>query len=172
MSIRDSINGHIGKELFLLPPLIASEESKRTMLVGREMLGATLFPDWTGKDAYRLGKLRGDLDRFITGAKIAIALYPRRKPPTTYLARLEPVHKEIWEIRSCDPKPGVRVLGRFSEKDTFIALCWDFHENLKGRSWDLASDRCRQEWIRLFPGLSPNVGSTASDYLSNKFFSV
>ena len=57
---------------------------------------------------------------------------PRSKS-TAYLKRLKRVAEEVWEIRSCDPEPGVRVLGRFGEKNTFIGLAWDFHEHLKGR---------------------------------------
>jgi hypothetical protein len=168
MSIRDLIKGHVAAQrLFVLAPLIEGLEVKRHMIVSHDVYVAVTRPySWGKKEEFRLGKLRGDLDRFITGRKISLALFPKGKPVSTYMARLEPVTSEVWDLRSCDPRPGIRVVGRFSERDTFIALCWDFHENLHGKSWDPFQDRCGNEWKRLFPGVAPFSGKTVREYIS------
>jgi hypothetical protein len=173
MSIRDEINAHLGiKRLFCLPPQFASA-AVRTMIVAPDLYQNVQPPSWpNNKTGQRLGRLRADLDSFTVNDFIAIALFPRKKPQNTYLARIEPVVNEVWDIRSTDPKPGIRVLGRFSEQDTFIALIWDFHENLIGADWGKLGERCLQEWDNLFPNSPPFRGKQANDYLSSRYHVV
>jgi hypothetical protein len=174
MSIRDNINAHIAAgRLFYLPPQFASTRAIRTMIVAPDLFSNLQPSAWpNNKTGERLGRLRADLDRFTANDRISIALFPQNKPKTTYMARIEPVSNEVWDIRSADPNPGTRVLGRFSEKDTFVALVWDFHENLKGAAWGRLGDRCLNEWANLFPNYAPHKGSSASDYISSNFFPV
>jgi hypothetical protein len=170
MSIRDEINRHCASgQLAQLRHSIPGIGNARTIILNQATLDATNLSRWKGNDRYRLGRLRGDLDRFIGGDRVSVMLFPRAKSATTYLKRLEPVTDEVWEIRSCDPKPGVRVLGRFSELDVFIGLAWDFHENLHGRSWESVRQRCLEEWRRLFPSCSAHSGENHNAYVSRAY---
>jgi hypothetical protein len=47
-------------------------------------------------------------------------------------ARVHPVKAEFWSIRVTAPEdtPGIRVLGAFADKDKFIALTWDYREDM------------------------------------------
>jgi hypothetical protein len=170
MSIRDEINAHLAStRLVHLQHAIPGIRSVRTILVNQDVFRAVALQNWRGRERYRLGQLRADLDRFIGGERIAVMLFPRTRGATTYLKRLDPVRDEVWEIRSCDPKPGVRVLGRFSEPDFFIGLAWDFHENLRGASWEPLRQSCLSQWNALFPHHAAYNGKTAHEYVSNAF---
>jgi hypothetical protein len=173
MSIRDEINAHVEvRKLFGLGPAIKGEEIKRDLIVSAEVLSMTASENWSMHDAYRLSKARGDLDRYSAGRRISVMPYPKPWPATTYLKRLDPVTAELWEIRSCDPKPGIRVLGRFADKNLFVALCWDFHEFLKGETWDPLCDRCLDEWRKLFPNRGAHGGTNAYDFVSEEVLPV
>lgn len=82
----------------------------RSIVLNRAVWSAVDSNQWSEVDRYRLGSLRGELDRFIGGERVSVMLFPRQKPPTTYLKRLKPVADEVWEIRCCGPAEGVRVL--------------------------------------------------------------
>ncbi len=61
---------------------------------------------------------------FIAGKVISVGWDPMKKGVSAFMARLAPVEDEVWDIRSRDPSPGIRVLGSFSERDVFVALLW------------------------------------------------
>jgi len=61
------------------------------------------------------------------------------------------------------PRPGIRALGCFSETDTFIALTWNYRENI---DWEDEVNKCRSAWIDLFGTVPPHKGSTIYDYIS------
>ncbi|MCY3879901.1 MAG: hypothetical protein OXF74_12075 [Rhodobacteraceae bacterium] len=74
-----------------------------------------------------------DFDSFVEGRIVSVSLIdPHNKPTNVYLARLHPAEDEVWEIRSRAPKPGLRVFGRFSAKDCFVALRWRRRKDLGG----------------------------------------
>lgn len=84
------------------------------------------------------------------------------------MARVHPVTDEIWDIRSVDPKPGIRTLGSFAEKDTFIALTWEYRENLESsRDWENEIARAKEAWKKLFGSVPPFKGANLDEYLSN-----
>jgi hypothetical protein len=175
MSLRDEI-GHRLREgrLFKLLPMLDGDRVERTMLVSEEVHAAVNGP-WDSADADRMARLRADLDNFTEGAAISISQEPFRKPKTTYLARTHPPEDEVWDIRSRDPKPGIRVLGRFAEKDVFIALVWNHREALGGpgsKEWRDFIERCKAEWRRLFPTYPPHSGRRIDDYVSEDFYVV
>jgi hypothetical protein len=158
MSIQEEIKTHLmSGRLVYLPHRIPGTRAMRTIIVNQDVLGAIDLRHWSGNERYRLGVLRGDLDRFIGGERVSVMLFPRAKPATTYLKRLSPVASEVWEIRSCDPRSRVRVLGRFAERDHFLGLAWDFRENLTP-SWDSICDRCLIQWGTCFPTIAHTLG--------------
>jgi hypothetical protein len=114
-------------------------------------------------------KMRATLDRFASNGRVSIVLFPKGKASSTFMARIQPVGNEVWDIRCTDLSPGIRVLGRFSRKDAFVALVWDFHENLRGKTWGDLGGQCQQEWTRLFGSLAPHQGSKPNDYLTGNF---
>jgi hypothetical protein len=66
--------------------------------------------------------------------------------------------------------PGrIRVFGRFGLKDNFIALNWDYRENLNGSGFDAAVQDCINLWQTIFPGEPLFSGEKAGDYISGKF---
>jgi hypothetical protein len=123
MSIRAEINHRIAEgRLFHLPCLIRSAPTVRTMLVGEEVHAVTV-PPWDNTAAgQRFARLRGDLDAFTEGRLISIAEDPYTKPKSAYMARIDPISDEVWDIRSRDPSPAIRVMGAFAETDVFVAL--------------------------------------------------
>lgn len=156
-------------------PAMPSGEMKRYMLVSKQLRSAMLGPWKNAEQEKRLAQLRGDLDAFVLGQRISVANHPYEKDKTAYIARVDPVHKEIWDIRSIDPKPGIRVLGCFAEVNVFVALVWDYRANLDGPGgplWGAFVQQAEHMWNRFSLGLSPHSGSAIGDYISDNFFSV
>lgn len=167
MSIRVAISQHLEKELFLLKPLVESDPVVRTLFVSRTIQAAAAPPWPRGRNGIRQAQMRAWLDRFTSGARVSVAENPRKKPRDTFLARVDPKSADIFDVRCINPAPGIRVLGRFAEKDTFVALTWDHRENMTGRDFDAAVAHCADEWKRLFPAIPLFSGSTLDDYLTN-----
>jgi hypothetical protein len=172
-AIRAAINAHDGRSLFCLSPLIGGEESPRTVFVSQELRDIVTppWPDsWEGR---RHAGLRALLDAFTEGDSIAVAEDPHDKAARAILARVDPVDAEVWNFRCLDPRPGIRAFGHFSEPDTFIALTWDYRENLEdGEYWEAEVLRCQSAWRKLFGALPPHAGSSLNAYLSYNFWAV
>lgn len=171
MSIRDEIANRVGDgRLFCLPPLIPSGTMVRAMFVSEE-INQVVHPPWEAtKEGLRLSRLRAYLDTWTEGVLVSVAEAPYHKPRNTFLARVDPVADDVFDIRCFDPKPGIRVLGCFSEKDVFVALTWNHRENLGGpdsRGWRDEIERCKASWRRLFHPYPPFRGANLDAYLSN-----
>lgn len=177
MSIHDEINSRCAEgRLFLLEPALPGARTDRTILMSAEVQDYVLGP-WSDKEQeYRANRLRADLDAFIEGEMISANMEdPYKKPKSTYIARVDPISHDVWDIRSRDPNPGIRVLGCFSETDVFVALVWDFRENLGGpgaKEWRDFIERCRAEWRKLFPTYPPPQGEDIHDYISENVILV
>jgi hypothetical protein len=100
------------------------------------------------------------------GAEISVSENPDRKPPDTMLARVHPIAAEFWSIRVTDPEqtPGIRSLGAFSDFDEFIALRWEYRENIE--IFDDEVTRTINVWRDLFKSEQPHSGSNLDEYLS------
>ncbi len=142
------------------------------MLVSEE-IRRIVTPPWTGDvDGMRFARLRADLDAFVSGAHVGIASTPRGKPLTAFLARLAPPSDAVWDIRSRDPRPGIRVLGAFAGRDVFVALVWSFRERLGGvesRQWRDLVERAKADWRTLFPTWPRHQGERDDDFVSSNF---
>jgi hypothetical protein len=172
MSIRDDIKVHLGKELFLLEPLLPAERVIRTMFISKE-INRVVHPPWAqGRNGTRHAQMRAWLETFIAGRRIPVAEHPFKKGRDAYLARVHPVANEIWDIRCMNPNPGIRVFGRFTELDTFVALTWEHRESINGKQFDTAIARAMNEWRRLFPTIPVFKGNKINDYLSGNFYAV
>jgi hypothetical protein len=170
MSIRDEIQNRVAEGRMLhLPHSIPSAERKRDMFVSEEV-GQVVMPPWeTNVDGLRFSMLRAHLDVFTSGGLISIASDPYSKPKATYMARIDPPADEVWDIRSIDPRPAIRVLGCFAETDLFVALTWEYRMNLGGpdsKEWRDFREKCKAKWRGLFPAYQPFTGETANEYVS------
>jgi hypothetical protein len=140
----------------------------RTVFVSEEVreIVEPPFPwHWVG---LRHQSARALLDGFTLGEYITVAEDPFDKPGYAILARVAPVTDEVWDFRCFDPKPGIRIFGRFAELDTFVALTYDYRENIE----DLSEQgrECCAAWDKVFEGLPPHKGSTLDAYLSGENF--
>jgi hypothetical protein len=164
MSIEDQIDDLLNTQLFLL----GDQETPRTMYITvevRAMVGEALGDT---PEAERHAKATGVLEAFANGDWITISEEPFNKERHTILSRVDPVEDEFWEFRCLDPDPGIRVLGAFSDKDTFVAVTWDYRENFDD-DWPQQVQRCKDEWMRLFGDISLYKGKRLNDYVSYNF---
>lgn len=142
------------------------------MFVSQDVIDAVQFPFPETWDGHRLSQFRETLDHFTLNGEIAVAEDPRRKPSWAYLARVEPESADLWDIRVIDPNPGIRAFGGFAEQDTFVALTWDYRENLESdKEWQSAIADCRIVWADLFLD-PPFRGASLNDYLSANYRAV
>jgi hypothetical protein len=145
-------------------------ETPRTVFASNEV-ASIVMPPWSStREDRRHSSLRALFDAFTDGSYVTIAEDPYDKHARAILARVDPIAEEIWDFRCLDPNPGIRAFGCFSETDTFIALTWDYRENID--DWPGEVDRCKKEWKRLFCNLSPHKGKKLNEYVSYNFRAV
>jgi hypothetical protein len=175
MSILEDINARVQEgRLFYLVPALPSDPVVRYVFVSKEINGLVIGPWQDAKLEYRGGQLRAYLERFITGQLIGVAKEPYHAR-TAYMAQLSPLREEVWEIRSRDPRPAIRVFGRFAQQDTFVALTWAYRKPLGGpnsHEWRDAIEITKAEWRKLFPTYDPFSGTTVNDYITDNVFLV
>lgn len=184
MSIRDLIRFWIDDgRLFELKPVLDSDPIQRTLIVSKEILSLLEGPWIDEAWAQRCGELRATLEAYIRGQRIGICLKPY-KGASAYMARLDRPEDEVWDIRSIDPNPALRLFGRFAETDLFVALIWSPRSvevpasqrpPLGPRNsieWRNAILECKAEWNKLFPSYAPLHGSQTHEYIKDNFFPV
>ncbi len=170
MSISSEIVNRVSEDrLYQLIPMMPGVAGTvpRTMYmsqdINRLLAGPWDSPDWEN----RCFSLRADLERFVHGGMIPVAERPMCRGRTSYMRQLFRWRNEVWEIRSRDPQPGIRVLGRFADTDIFIALSWWFRSDLGGpgdRRWRDAIVDCKTKWTHLFPTYQPITSGGAHAY--------
>lgn len=176
MSIRDEINARIDEgRLFRLKPLNEKDNKHRAVLMSVEINRLVIGPWPDGPSGIRCARLRADLESLITAENITVCWEPR-KARNEQIGRLCPVRDEVWDLRSQDPAPGLRVFFRFAEKNVFVALTCAPRSIpvpwlprlplLDSREWRRAIVECRNRWRNLFPAHEPISGSTADAYLT------
>jgi len=125
--------------------------------------------DYLESDDERAFGLLGDLDSFIGGDIITTSIVPR-EARAAYMGLLHPTIDGVWDIRSRDPSPALRLLGGFSRRDTFVGLVL-YERRLMGdffsKEWKFAISACKREWARRFHLLKPITGDDLHVYLSN-----
>lgn len=173
MSIRDEINAHLAaKRLFHLTSAFLGEDAPRDVFVSVDVAELVLhMPISGGREGRRASNARALLDGFIEGDYVTVGEDPFDKNATCIMARVDPVKAEIFDFRCLDPNPGLRILGAFSERDTFIALTWDYRENFDGNWHEKVAD-CQAEWRRLFGNIPRHSGANINEYISSNVRSV
>jgi hypothetical protein len=172
MSIHDDIQYWITRgRLFQVFPRLPAAPVNRVLVVD-EVVNRLVTGPWENEtEEIRSGRLWADFDRFIEGRLINISLNsPYSKPRTTFMARLDPTLDDVIEIRSRDPRPGIRVFGRFADKDVYVALNWEYRERLGGpqnKEFDREREICKAKWRQLFPTYPSINGSHINEYFAD-----
>jgi hypothetical protein len=170
MSIRDQIRALLGSKIFYLPSRFQNGESTREIVVSREIFEIVTPPFgdyWEGK---RHAQCRAYLDAFVDGEEIGVSEKPFSKAFDTYLARVHPIALDVWDIRVIEPTPGIRCFGCFGDLDLFVALTWEYRENIQATSdgFTILARECRSVWSSLFT-LPPRTGSIHA-HLSGNYY--
>lgn len=145
-------------QLVLLTPISPRAMKRRALYVTEDiwrMMEGEVLDEITEE---RLGRLRADLETFVTEAD----LYPH------YLYWLTPKSDLVWEIRSIADEPTLRVLGRFVMRDVFVALTIEERSELGGWesfSWRRAKRTTIQRWGAMFT-TPPLGGQDQNDFFS------
>lgn len=168
----DAVERH---RLFLVEPRMPSEPMNRDLYVTPEFHRLITGP-WEDEEQHLAGRLWAAFDRFVVGQRISMALNnPYEKPSHTYMSRLDPTGDEVWEIRIRDPKPALRVFGRFAAKDCFVALNWAPRKDLGGPGsgeFQREIRTCLARWRQIFPHHNALTGNTVNEYISEHAFPV
>jgi hypothetical protein len=175
MSIHDRVEELLNEhDLIELDVSLPVDPLERRMLLTPDVNALLVGPWRDDKWAKRCGRLHDDLEVFVRGDLISASLTPY-KHETAYLGRLDRPIDEVWDIRSRDPKPAIRVFGRFADCDMFVALTHRERKSLNNRNdWRLAVHDAKTRWNRLFhPHDPPFTGeSDIHAYVSTKVFIV
>jgi hypothetical protein len=154
-----------GRPVRFRPPLVVPR-IRRSVYVS-EAIESLLIDSWSSKEQeFRWGSVLSDLIVFVRDPWITIAADARRAK-AAYMSRLHPDSDEVWDIRCRDPKPGIRLLGRFAAKNIFVALTWEERLRLRcfeSEEWKAAIARCIVEWRSHFSS-DPLKGNFPDDYL-------
>lgn len=105
---------------------------------------------------------------FAAGQLVTVSRQFNKKRPD-----LEPIvgPQEVWALCARRPKPGWRLLGRWYDKDVFVALrAWDKTE-LFGK-YPAAGQEIVDDWTELFGGQPAHSGQNVGDYLGGVFRDV
>jgi hypothetical protein len=174
MSIRDEIKARRDEGWLYRLSLDPGSEEKRTLYVSKG-IHALLVGPWQDQPLQdRWLQIRADLDAFVDGSRITLPRDRQRSPKNpTHMAQLRPANDEVWEYRHRRPEPSIRLFGRFAEKDSFIALTWEYRADLgafRSREWRNAKLRWITEWRWLFYwAYEPLRGRYPDDYISNYY---
>lgn len=114
----------------------------------------------------RFGHARALLETFVRGDMI-VARWPPDKDVTAMMALLDPADKNVWEFRIGQPRPGLRIFGRFAAKDIFIGTHYYQREDLPEGEWTQEIKLCCHAWNSLFPAYLPLNGTGIHDFISN-----
>ncbi len=178
-SFRDQYRAHIAhRRLFRLRSKL-SEASTRLVLVSPEIAKLLLGPWPDTPMGFRCARLRAEFEGFLQGDPLVVCWTPFKGRAHHQLGRLSPVEHGVWDLRSVDPRPGLRVFFCLGARDIMVALTcsprsievdWLSRAPLgprDGPEWKRAIRDCRSTWSELFPGQSPLVGAKVDECFSN-----
>nr|WP_306267617.1 hypothetical protein [Pararhizobium sp. IMCC3301] len=178
MSIKDVIKSEVRQgRLVVFCPEDHSKRTQRHMFVHEEIdrrLRESLDTD--DAEGLRFGYLRAILENYVHGGLITVAMNPYRKNRSALWAKTDPAEDEIWDIRVVDPNASLRVLGGFAMPDVFIALEYEFRENLDTGIdmplWKKFIQRAKTKWRLSFDSYLRHSGERSSDYITENTVDV
>lgn len=152
----------------MLNPFLPFDSIVRTMVMSREVADAV--PPCADAEK-RCARVRADLDAFVVGGLMSMCLEPFEATGERFGLLYKPSYG-IFDVRCCDPRPNIRILGGFADRDLFVALA--IHPRSRpplgdGRSaaWADAIHVTRNEWRDLCGTEQPLTGSAEDVFLSN-----
>jgi hypothetical protein len=151
--------------LVRLPPLVREPLPNRTIWVSEEVYYEVQPPFGESIAEERRAFFRDALDAFTNHFRFTVGQDPFDKASGAMLARVHPVEGEFWDIRTIEPPDGIRCFGAFAGCDEFVALTWDYRENI--RDFNAAVLECRGVWSNLFGSIVPYSGDSLDAYLTN-----
>jgi hypothetical protein len=179
-SFRDQYGMHIAhRRLFSLRPKLSETSGTRLVLLSPEVAKLLLGPWPDTPMGFRCARLRAEFEGFLQGDPLVVCWRPFKGRTHHQLGRLSPVEHGVWDLRSVDPRPGLRVFFCLGARDMMVALTcsprsvevdWLSRAPLgprDGPEWKRAIRDCRSMWSELFPGQSPLVGAKVDECFSN-----
>lgn len=182
MSIKAAIKRHVRNgRLFPLEMSLESDRVLRGLFLSSEMKKLMEGPWTSAQCGSRVSRLQADFESYAKGESIVMSLEPFAAEDATF-GRLDAPDDEVWDLRSRDPSPGLRVFGRFAAPNVFIAFDWyprsrnwngkqplgDRHHQL----WEIAKRNCQEQWSNLFPNYEALNGDQVQDYVTENAFSL
>lgn len=169
MSTQDCIENALaaGDLVELMPSLPGSSCMRRVLVSCHVYNFLNCAPSTPLEVIPKIADTRYALDRFITGASISVNMtpYDHEKPSSTELSRLD-IERSIWQFRIRDPKPQIRILGMFAERDTFVALDYANRDTMY---YPASESITQSQWDDLFQGIPPVTGEKIDAYISDKY---
>jgi len=123
------------RQLVGLPKLYVNDQRVRCILLTPSVAGAVIGEGGGLPSDERLAQFRGNLDGFAMGEHITIASDPFEKWPQADLAPVHPIDCHLWNFRVLEPERGIRCSGFFAARDTFIAVSWEYREDIETEYW-------------------------------------
>lgn len=168
MSIRDQIQMAVNEGwLVNAAPTLPSVPQSRVLFICRNLHDEIEANLNDRSVATRTAELLSTFDTYIGGRLITVG---GRNDKHAYMKRLEPDAEEIWEIRSVDPKPSIRVFGRFVLPDVFVATNKGFRTELGGFNspqFRRSMSICKIEWRKCFHTWPPHTGGNIHEYITH-----
>jgi hypothetical protein len=170
MSIRELWTKRVRDcELFKLGFMIpGGGPERRTVLLSPEMNKLVCGP-WENSDTgARFARLRAELENILAGERLVVCWTPGKGRHNHQIGRLDPPEDNIFDIRSLDPSPGLRVIFHFAEKDVlFTHSCYPRSRSVswfdsmplldrRSKHWSRAIKDSKQNWSMLFPKYDPH----------------
>jgi hypothetical protein len=184
MSIHDWINSAAGDappRLHWVDPVFTSDPVVRRVLVTPEIWNLIDSPP--SRYQARCDRLRADIESFVTGDEIAVSLTPFQAGGA-YMGLLAPPQDGVFEFRSRDHSPGLRLLGHFADRDLFVVTVIASRSvpwppvmmgplgSQNSPEWAAAINAANAAWRRLFGPFKQAYGGDIRDVLSGKYHLV
>ena len=175
MSIKGELQRLVREEVLWCVEPMLGDRATRTVLVSSAL--SSICSAATSES--RIGRLLANLQDVVTGGHVTLSFQPFKHKNATF-GILYPAVEATWELRSRDPKPGLRVFGRFADWDTFVAVdWWPRSKPLEGFAKQPLGDRnsaeyraaqmaVEQFWNAHLAAVTPVSGDKCSDYVSER----
>ena len=167
------------EQLLKLDFAIPGPSEARTVLMTSEIADLICGPWPDSVMGDRCARLRANLETFLAGARMTVCWAPYKGRDHHQLGRLHPIGDGVWDLRSVDPSPGLRLFFCLAEKDVMIVfICsprsvpvpWLQRPPLGARQsklWKQAQSECKRQWKHIFPAHTPLVSENPDDCISN-----
>lgn len=150
-----------------LDPMPRSARRLRKMYLETQLYNELMASKSALEETKRFAQLEADLAVFVHSPTI----------DWKYLFGLWPPSEGVWEIRSVRPRPSIRVMGLFADRDVFVATHFVKRESLgawNSRQWRDERLRAKTVWSQLFdpypPSLEKDVQKLVSGAIDGKYF--